>query len=121
MEEADISFFQAWLRAKYAVTIRPGKIGAANEDFEKIGTRFHTWVKDNTDKIKLASANDFNDFVTTNMVFYMKVFTKIYEARKVFKKSLEHLFYTQQWGFGYSLADSLLLAPICLDEQLGNN
>ncbi len=116
-EEADISFFQAWLRAKYAVTIRPGKIGAANEDFEKIGTRFHTWVKDNTDKIKLTSANDFNDFVTNHMVFYMKVFTKIYEARKVFKKSLEHLFYTQQWGFGYSLADSLLLAPIRLEDN----
>ncbi len=114
--EADISFFQSWLRAKYAITIRPGKVGAANEDFEKIGTRFHTWVKDNTDKIKLNNPNDFYEFVNTNIVFYMKVFTKIYKARWELKKGLEHLYYSQVWGFATSLADSLLIAPIGLND-----
>jgi uncharacterized protein with ParB-like and HNH nuclease domain len=42
----DLEFFKAWLRAKYADTIRPGRKGAMNEDFEKIGTSFHSWVKD---------------------------------------------------------------------------
>lgn len=115
--EADISFFQSWLRAKYAVTIRPGKIGAANEDFEKIGTRFHTWVKDNTDKIKLHNPSDFYEFVQANMVFYMKIFTKIHKARWEFSKSLEHLYYSQQWGFASSLADPLLMAPIGLSDN----
>ncbi|MCA6410123.1 MAG: DUF262 domain-containing protein, partial [Cytophagales bacterium] len=116
-DEADISFFQAWLRAKYAVTIRPGKAGSANEDFEKIGTRFHTWVKDNTDKIKLNNPTDFYSLVNTNIVFYMKVFTKIYKARGVLQKNVEHLYYSQQWGFASSLADPLLLAPIGISDN----
>lgn len=115
--EADISFFQSWLRAKYALTIRPGKIGAANEDFEKIGTRFHTWVKDNNDKITLQNPNDFYEFVNTNMIFFMKVFTKIYQARGYFTIGLEHLYYAQHWGFASSLADPLLLAAIGLNDN----
>ena len=40
-EESD--FFKAWLRAKYAETIREGKKGASNKDFELIGVQFHRW------------------------------------------------------------------------------
>ena len=50
-KDADLEFFKAWFRSKYAETIRPGKKGAANEDFEKIGTRYHTWVKDNVNNL----------------------------------------------------------------------
>ncbi|EEW1430003.1 DUF262 domain-containing protein, partial [Escherichia coli] len=46
-KDEDQRFFQSWLRAQYADTIRPGKAGSKNEDFEKIGTRFHSWVRDN--------------------------------------------------------------------------
>ncbi len=41
-KEEDQKFFQAWLRSQYADTIRQGKVGSFNEDFEKIGTRFHS-------------------------------------------------------------------------------
>jgi len=43
----DDEFCKAWLRAKYAVTTRQRRKGAEREDFEKIGTRFHSWVRDN--------------------------------------------------------------------------
>ena len=46
-KEEDLEFFKSWLRSKYAQTIRPGKKGSANEDFEKIASRFHSWVRDN--------------------------------------------------------------------------
>lgn len=42
-KDEDLRFFQAWLRSQYADSIRPGKAGSKNEDFEKIGTRFHSW------------------------------------------------------------------------------
>jgi uncharacterized protein with ParB-like and HNH nuclease domain len=42
-KEEDQKFFQAWLRSQYADTIRQGRAGSSNEDFEKIGTRFHSW------------------------------------------------------------------------------
>jgi uncharacterized protein with ParB-like and HNH nuclease domain len=35
-KDEDNEFFKSWLRAKYAQSIRPGKAGAENEDFEKI-------------------------------------------------------------------------------------
>ena len=116
-DESDLTFFQAWLRGKYAVTIRPGKIGAANEDFEKIGTRFHTWVKDNNSKIGISSPNDFYEFVHTSMVFYAKLFVKIYEARRVLTKDLNHLYYSAQWGFANSLADPLLFSSILISDD----
>ena len=52
-KDEDLRFFQAWLRSQYAESIRPGKTGSKNEDFEKIGTRFHSWVRDNLDKLDL--------------------------------------------------------------------
>ena len=48
-KDEDLEFFRAWLRSKYAKTIRPSKEGAENEDFERISTRFHDWVRDNDD------------------------------------------------------------------------
>jgi hypothetical protein len=50
-KDEDQRFIQAWFRAQYAETIRPGKAGSKNEDFEKIGTRFHSWFRDNLDKV----------------------------------------------------------------------
>src|SRR5690606_19495358 len=112
-----LTFFQAWLRGKYAVSIRPGKIGAANEDFEKIGTRFHTWVKDNNSKIGISNPNDFYEFVNTDLVFYSKLFSKIYEARRTLTKELNHLYFSEQWGFANSLADPLLISSILISDD----
>ncbi|MFV8422316.1 DUF262 domain-containing protein, partial [Vibrio parahaemolyticus] len=52
-KEEDQRFIQAWLRAKYAESIRQSKAGSLNEDFEKIGTRFHNWVRDNLSRMNL--------------------------------------------------------------------
>ncbi|MBK8874625.1 MAG: hypothetical protein IPN13_12155 [Bacteroidetes bacterium] len=42
----DQDFFKAWLRAKYAVTIRTTEKDSENKDFEKIGTRFSSWTRE---------------------------------------------------------------------------
>jgi uncharacterized protein with ParB-like and HNH nuclease domain len=118
-DDEDQKFFQAWLRAKYAESIRPGKIGAANEDFEKIGTRFHTWVKDNHSKLGLIKSKDFHFFIHSSMAFYVKVYRKIYDAAEELIPGLEHLFYGGYEGprFAASLADPLLLAPILPEDK----
>src|SRR5947209_18292495 len=51
--EGDLEFFRAWLRDKYAESIRPSKVGSTNEDFEIIGTQFHSWIRNNTSKTGL--------------------------------------------------------------------
>jgi uncharacterized protein with ParB-like and HNH nuclease domain len=109
-KEEDLEFFKAWLRAKYAETIRPGKKGAANEDFEKIGTRFHNWVRDNKERIGLRSESDFFNFVKEDFDFFVKVYLKILDAEENLRPGLEHIYYVYERGFTLHLP--LLLAPI---------
>ena len=45
---ADLTFFQAWFRGKYAKSMRATKANAENEDYELVGTQFHSWFKDFT-------------------------------------------------------------------------
>lgn len=111
-KDLDSQFLKAWLRAKYTETIRPGKKGAANEDFEKIGTRFHTWVKDNLSKLPLNNSNDFYFFIKNVFDFYTKLYMKILDAQYKMTKGLEHLYYIAITGIAYSLSDPLLLASI---------
>lgn len=113
----DLEFFRAWLRAKYADTIRPGRKGAANEDFEKIGTSFHSWVKDRLKLLGLSKKSDFIKFVETDFNFYTNLYLKIAEAQYEFKKELEYLYYIDYYGIAYSLAYPLLMASIKLNDD----
>jgi hypothetical protein len=115
--DEDLRFFQSWLRGKYAVSIRPGKVGSANEDFEKVGTRFHTWVKDNQTKLGLHTSQDFFEFVNRRFTFYARVYRKIYDAKNNLTKGFENVYYARNWGFAASLADPLYLAPINPDDS----
>lgn len=108
----DLEFFRAWLRAKYADTIRPGRKGAANEDFEKIGTGFHNWVKDKLHIIGLDKSPDFLDFVENKFDTYSNIYLKILEAESTFSEELKHLYYIGCYRIAYSLSLPLLMSPI---------
>src|SRR6185369_14258643 len=75
-KEEDQQFFQAWLRSQYADTIRQSKAGSSNEDFEKIGTRFHSWFRDNLAKVGLKpdSSAEFRTLVYDEMNFYLRAY-----------------------------------------------
>jgi len=112
-------FFQSWLRAKYADSIRSGKIGSKNEDFEKIGTRFHSWVRDNLNKIGLNEDNEqsFENFVQKEFRFYLKSYIKILNAQKMLTVGLEHVYYISHWGIAPTLSFPLMLAPLNIDDS----
>lgn len=113
-KEEDQKFFQAWLRSQYADTIRQGKAGSSNEDFEKIGTRFHTWFRDNLMKmgLKADSPGDFRTLVHEEMKFYLKVYLDILDAQKEEKSGWEQVFYHCNWGIAESLGFPLMLASL---------
>ncbi|MBI2070957.1 MAG: DUF262 domain-containing protein [Elusimicrobia bacterium] len=112
-KQEDLEFFRAWLRGRYANTIRPGKKGAANEDFEKIGTSFHSWVKDNTSLIGLNKANDFADFIQSKLTFYTGIYCGVWtQAESKKQQGLEHVFYASFHGIASSLSYPLMLAAI---------
>jgi len=117
-DTVDQSFFQAWFRGKYATSIRPGKAGSENQDFELIGTRFHNWFKDNHKKLfKLKTSDDFYNFFKLQLPFFVKWYTKSWDAQADFESDLSHLNYINSWGIAESLQDPLLLASIKFDDD----
>lgn len=113
-KEEDQRFIQAWLRAKYAESIRQSKAGSLNEDFEKIGTRFHNWVRDNLTRIGLAKAGEaeFDTFINTEFKYYVNAYQRIREAEENFTPDLDSIHYIYQWGIATSLSYPLMLAPL---------
>lgn len=114
----DLEFVKAWLRSVYAETIRSSVKGAENEDFERIGTRFHTWVRDNLKKIGLRDSDSFYYFVKGDFNFYFNVYCKIKDAQTSWTEPLTDLFITSYWNIASSLSFPLFLAPINkLDDE----
>lgn len=113
-KEEDQKFFQAWLRSQYADTIRQSKAGSSNEDFEKIGTRFHSWFRDNLLKIGVDadSPDNFRKLLHEEMKFYLRAYLDILNAQAEEKAGWEHVFYHYQWGIADSLSFPLMLAPL---------
>jgi uncharacterized protein with ParB-like and HNH nuclease domain len=118
-KDEDQRFFQAWLRAQYAETIRPGTAGSKNEDFEKIGTRFHSWFRDNLGLVKLSPENseDFSKFMSSEFCFFRDAYLKIKNAETKFESPLEHVFYIKRWGIADSLSYPLMLAPLNVNDS----
>lgn len=113
-KDEDQKFVQAWLRAQYADTIRAGKAGSSNEDFEKIGTRFHNWFRDNLEKMNLSdsSGSSFSNFISSDFTFFYKAYVKILQAQQTMTEGLEHIFYIKISGIANSLSYPLMLAPL---------
>lgn len=110
---ADLTFFQAWFRGKYAVSMRPTKAGAENQDFELVGTQFHSWFKDNHETLfGLKTSDDFYDFFKHQFVFIAKWYMRIWDNMKVLNQECPHLFYIKRWGIAPSLQDPMLLATV---------
>jgi len=107
-----LEFIRAWLRSQYADTIRSGARGAENEDFEKIGTRFHTWVKDNYKKIGLSNADQFYYFIKGDFEFYSTLYEKIKTYENNYTEGVERLYLTSYWGIASSLSYPLLMSSV---------
>ncbi len=117
-ETADQAFFQAWFRGKYAESIRPGKAGSENQDFDLIGSRFHSWFKDNhKERFSLKTSDDFYNYCKNQFPFYVKWYLEGRQAQAEYKKDMPHLHYIGNWGIAESLQDPLLLSSIVFNEQ----
>ena len=118
-KDEDQRFFQAWLRSQYADTIRMGAAGSQNEDFEKIGTRFHTWFRDNSDKLRLDIdlSQGLRQFLDGDFRFFLNAYFKILGAQNTLTNGLEHIYYIRRWGIANSLSFPLMMAPLTIDDD----
>lgn len=118
-KDEDQRFIQAWFRAQYAETIRQGKVGSKNEDFEKIGTRFHSWFRDNLDKVGIGQddSEGFQAFVDKDFKFFLNAYKHILTAERKLAEPLQHVFYITRWGIANSLSYPLLLASLQITDN----
>lgn len=108
--DTDSEFFKAWLRSKFAETARQRRKGAENEDFEKIGTRFHSWVRDNKERMGLKASDDFYSFVKNDFRFYVDFYLTVLKAEANLIPGLENVYYVGKRGFTFMYP--LVMAPV---------
>ncbi|MDB4453917.1 DUF4268 domain-containing protein [bacterium] len=113
-DEAEIDFFKDWLRARHADTIRPGKKGAENKDYERIGSEFHRWVRDQKDQLKLADSDSFVQFVRKDLDFYGRQALRLGRAARSLTAGWESIRFNEDRGF--TLQMQALLAPLAPDD-----
>jgi len=90
-EDISPDFFKAWVRSQYANSIRDRKKGAVPEDFDRIGTEFHRWIRDNDKQIGLNSSGDFIQFIEGNFQFYSRHYLHLVQASQELVPGLEHM------------------------------
>lgn len=113
-DNGDETFIKAWLRSQYAKTIREGKAGATNKDFDIIGGSFHKWVRDERYKIGLNNTDDYELFIK-KFEKYADVYMRIRDAEDNFAEETKYIYYNARVNF--TLQPQLLLAPICYEDN----
>ena len=109
-KEVDADCLKSWLRSQYSNTIRERKRGAVPQDFDRIGTEFHRWVREHKEHLKLGGSSDFADFINSDFSFFARKFALIRGATDTITEGLECVFYNAQHNF--TLQYPLLLAPL---------
>ena len=109
-KEVESDCFKAWLRSQHATKIRERKKGAKPEDFDRIGTEFHRWLRDAATAVGLKQSDDFYRFIERDFAFYSRQYLRLIEAAQTPVADLEHVLYNAQHGF--TLQYMLLLAPL---------
>ena len=98
-KELASDFFKSWLRSQYAQNIRQRKKGAKPEDWDRIGTEFHRWIREHTDDMGLQQSVDYVRFIKRDLVFYTNCYIAAIKASRKMGDELPWVFYNQQNNF----------------------
>lgn len=113
-KDEDTDAVKAWLRARYANSVRERRTGSENKDFERIGTEFHRWLGDHAEALGLKTGEDFFRFINDDMVFYTRQYARIRAASLAPVTGLEPVFHVA--AFNFTLQYPLLLAPLRITD-----
>lgn len=108
--ERDANCIKAWLRAQYADSIRERKAGSTDKDWELIGTVFHRWVRENSDRLELGTAQANERMMAERFPFFAKVYRRILDASHRQIPGLEAIYYNAHNDFTWQA--TVLLAPL---------
>jgi uncharacterized protein with ParB-like and HNH nuclease domain len=113
--ERDSTCVKAWLRAKYAETIRDRRAGASDKDWELIGTIFHRWVRDNATRIGVGDDKQNRRLMIEEFPFFARAYQIILKASTTYTRGLESIFYNAHNDFTWQ--PTVLLAPLKVDDD----
>lgn len=108
--ERDANCIKAWLRAQHAETIRERKAGAVDKDWELIGTVFHRWVRDQSERLGLGKAQANLRMMAEGFPFFARAYRRIMNASRHYTPGLEALYYNAHNDFTWQA--TVLLAPL---------
>ncbi len=98
-KNADSEFMKHWLRGKYADSIRERKKDAVPGDFDRIGTAFHKWVRDNRDEIGLVKSGEYEAFVNRDFERMSGRYLHLLRVSQTMTPGWEHVFFNATTGF----------------------
>ena len=116
-KEEDSAFFKNWIRAKYANSSRNKKEngGYTSEDFEKIGSAYHKWIKEKRKEIGLEDKKDFENFIEKYLKRYSDVYLKIKDLENNLDPNFKEVYCNANQEF--TLQSMLILSSINLSDS----
>lgn len=116
-KDGDSDFLKTWLRSQYSRKIRERRKNSKAEDWDRIGTEFHRWLRESASRIGLKKESEFYDFVTGDLDFYSRQYARVVKAAtwQEGHDGLEYIGYNADRGF--TLQYQLLLAPLVRDDS----
>ncbi len=110
-----IDFFKNWLRGVHAAEIQTGNRSGESKDYEKIGSAFHRWVRDNAKELGLATSTSFVAFVESELDFYARQALLIRDASRKPVDGLESIYFNAERDF--TTQPQLLLAALTPQDK----
>lgn len=115
-KDGEADFIKHWIRSQYAQTIREGKKGSEDKDYEIIGQAFHKWIRENRESIGLNNTKSFEDFILKEFKMFSKIYIKLKKYSSEFNQEFEYVFYNSDRDF--NLQYQVILAAISSDDSL---
>ncbi|MCA2210573.1 DUF262 domain-containing protein [Nocardia rosealba] len=112
-EDGGSDFLKTWLRSQYSTKIRERRKGARAEDWDRIGTEFHRWLRNDHERVGLATEQDYYTFIVRDFDLYSLQYQRILRASSdVFDPASGLRFIRYNADHGFTLQNQLLLAPL---------
>ncbi|WP_130011159.1 DUF262 domain-containing protein [Serinicoccus sediminis] len=118
-EEASSDFLKTWLRSQYSTKIRERRRDSRPQDWDRIGTEFHRWLRNDHERVGLTSRQDYYDFIAVDLDFYSRQYERILDAaRGTFGPASPLRYIRYNADHRFTLQDQLLLAPLRVGDDV---
>lgn len=118
-KDEDSGAIKAWLRGRYARDIRDRQKNAIPKDFDRIGSEFHRWVRNNEEYLNLKNEDDFKRIIVKEFKFYSRWYLHLRRAAddlsNASKDGLENVYHNAESKF--TLQYPVLLSALSPDDS----